>query len=143
MQERACDRWGTQTTAIDIAEQNGEATVSPPRGGGIARGGGDFKRGQGKMGWDRMGWACGDRNSCPDGYSQFACSKAWVSHLDLGCTFPILCERLRLCRVRTRCILRAKSLWLSVTSTTPSRIRATAKQHSRSIGDDLGDNCIS
>ena len=34
MQERVCDRWGTQTTAIDIAEQNSEVTVPPPLGGG-------------------------------------------------------------------------------------------------------------
>ena len=39
MQERACDRWGTETTAIDIAEQNSEVTVSPPGGGGDFKGG--------------------------------------------------------------------------------------------------------
>ena len=38
MQGRVCGRWGTQTTAIDIAKQNSEVTVSPP-GGGISKGG--------------------------------------------------------------------------------------------------------
>ena len=45
MQERVCHRWGTQTNAIDIAEQNGEVTVSPPPPGG--GGGGDCKWGGG------------------------------------------------------------------------------------------------
>ena len=39
MQERVCERWGTQTTAIEIAKQNSEMTgFPPPRGGEIARG---------------------------------------------------------------------------------------------------------
>ena len=43
-----CDIWGTQTTAIDIAEQNSEVTVFPPPGrGGFQRGGGGFKVGGG------------------------------------------------------------------------------------------------
>ena len=47
MQERVCDRWGTQTTAIDIAEQNSEVTVSPPGGGGDCNVGGIAKGGLG------------------------------------------------------------------------------------------------
>ena len=39
MQDDVCDRWGTQTTAIDIAQQNSEVTVSPLAGGG----GGGFR----------------------------------------------------------------------------------------------------
>ena len=31
MQGRMCDRWATQTTAIDIASQNSEVTVSQGR----------------------------------------------------------------------------------------------------------------
>ena len=46
MQERVCERWGTQTTAIDIAKQNSEVTGSPPPPrGGDCKGGRDFKRG--------------------------------------------------------------------------------------------------
>ena len=39
MEDRVCDRWGTQTTAIDIAEQTSEVTVPPPGGGGRLQGG--------------------------------------------------------------------------------------------------------
>ena len=38
MQEHVCDRWGTQTTAIDFASQNSEVTV-PPHGEGGGGGG--------------------------------------------------------------------------------------------------------
>ena len=46
MQERVCDRWGTQITTIDIAEQNSEVTVCPLGGGRLqGGGGGGFKGG--------------------------------------------------------------------------------------------------
>ena len=44
MQERVCDRCGTQTSAIDIAHQNSEVTPPPPGGGGC-KGGGGFQGG--------------------------------------------------------------------------------------------------
>ena len=47
MQDRVCVR--TQTTAIDIAEQNTEVTVSPPTGGRLQREGGGFQRGGTKL----------------------------------------------------------------------------------------------
>ena len=47
MQERVCDRLGTQTTATDIAKQNSEVTVPPPRGGIAKVGGGGRLQGGG------------------------------------------------------------------------------------------------
>ena len=58
---------GTQTTAIDIAQQNSEVTVSPPRGGGgDCKRAGDYKgagRGEADAGFQRkihslLVWSC-------------------------------------------------------------------------------------